>query len=122
MKKILFVAAALLAACVSATAQQAPAPSALVVATVKIQDPTKFQEYAKLSGATVKAHGGAPIARGQLDTDLTGEPDHNVVAVIRFPSTEDAKSWYKSPDYQALIPLREEAADVSIVIYQMPPM
>jgi uncharacterized protein (DUF1330 family) len=37
--------------------------------------------------------------------------------VIRFPSVANVNQWFSSAAYQALIPLREQAADVVLVSY-----
>ena len=37
---------------------------------------------------------------------------------IRFPSQEAADGWHSSPSYQALIPLRQQAADVVLLTYE----
>jgi uncharacterized protein (DUF1330 family) len=42
---------------------------------------------------------------------------HPDIVVIRFPSLADAQGWHASPAYQALIPLRQEAADVVLTTY-----
>jgi uncharacterized protein (DUF1330 family) len=38
--------------------------------------------------------------------------------VIRFPSIEASRSWFHSPAYQALVPLRQQAAEVVLVGFQ----
>jgi len=38
--------------------------------------------------------------------------------VIRFPSLEEADGWHRSPAYQALVPLRQSAADVVLTTYR----
>jgi uncharacterized protein (DUF1330 family) len=38
--------------------------------------------------------------------------------VIRFPSLEAADGWHYSAAYQALIPLRMQAADVVLLSYE----
>jgi uncharacterized protein (DUF1330 family) len=38
--------------------------------------------------------------------------------VIRFPSLADADGWHNSAAYQALIPIRQEAADVVLTTYE----
>ncbi|HEY5763225.1 MAG TPA: DUF1330 domain-containing protein, partial [Rhodocyclaceae bacterium] len=43
--------------------------------------------------------------------------DFDDVVVIRFADQESLNGWFASPAYQALIPLRLEAADVSLVAY-----
>jgi uncharacterized protein (DUF1330 family) len=37
--------------------------------------------------------------------------------VIRFADRPTLQAWYSSDDYQSLIPLREQAADVTIISY-----
>jgi uncharacterized protein (DUF1330 family) len=38
--------------------------------------------------------------------------------VIRFPDAQALDDWYNSEAYQALIPLRTEAADVDLINYE----
>jgi uncharacterized protein (DUF1330 family) len=40
------------------------------------------------------------------------------VVVIRFPDAQALDDWYSSDAYQALIPLRTEAADVDLINYE----
>ena len=47
---------------------------------------------------------------------LAGEFGHNGFALIRFPDVETAKAWYESADYQALVELRNQAADMTLVL------
>ncbi|MAE04785.1 MAG: hypothetical protein CMH76_00460 [Nitrospinae bacterium] len=41
--------------------------------------------------------------------------------VIKFPDQVAAKAWYDSPEYQALIPNRDEAADMVFISFNEPP-
>jgi len=43
-----------------------------------------------------------------------------MLVVVKFPSSEALSGWYASDEYQALVPLREEAADMTIVSYEIP--
>jgi uncharacterized protein (DUF1330 family) len=38
--------------------------------------------------------------------------------VLRFADPAAARQWHDSPAYQALIPLRAEAADVDLTAYE----
>ena len=49
---------------------------------------------------------------------LAGENPYASMVVIRFPSVAAANSWFTSPAYQALIPLRQQAADVVLTSYE----
>lgn len=94
--------------------------TAFFVATVKIREPQKFQEYAKKAADTFAAHGGELIIRGQADGVLAGEADHQAVGIVKFPDKEALSAWYGSDAYQALVSLREQAADMTIVAYSVP--
>lgn len=94
--------------------------SAFFIATAKIKDPTKFGKYALKAGASMKDFGGEVIKRGQTRAILAGESDHNGVGIVRFPDLKSLTDWYASADYQGIIPLRNEAADITIVAYEVP--
>ena len=89
--------------------------SAFVIATVAIKNPEKLQEYAQKSMATIAAFGGEPVARGKVVGIFSGDAKYEMTAVVKFPDIQAIDSWYQSADYQALIPLRNEAADVTLV-------
>jgi len=94
--------------------------SAFVVATSVLKNPEKFAEYGKAAGATLAAHGGALAKKGKFAGSLTTNSEHNTVAVIEFPDLDAIKGWYNSSEYQAVIPLREEACDMTISSYEVP--
>lgn len=89
--------------------------SAFFIATAAIRNPERMQEYAQKSMATIAAFGGEPVVKGKVIGILSGDAKYQMTAVIKFPNVEAIDSWYQSADYQALIPLRDEAADVTIV-------
>ena len=51
---------------------------------------------------------------GDLSHLLTKQTD------LVFPDVESAKSWFTSEEYQAIIPLRDEASDMSLVLHEVP--
>jgi uncharacterized protein (DUF1330 family) len=57
------------------------------------------------------------VFRGQQVQTFSGVNPHPDIVVIRFPSADDAQAWHGSAAYQALIPLRQEAADVVLTTY-----
>ena len=61
------------------------------------------------------------IFRGRRVAVLSGEHPYLDTVVIRFPDAAAAAGWYASSAYQALIPLREQAADVALISYDSQP-
>lgn len=91
--------------------------SIFVIATAKIKDPEKFAAYGKSAGPTIASFGGEVLCRGKFHANLDGAAAHDTGAVISFPSQQAATDWYSSAEYQAIIPLRREAADMSFASY-----
>ncbi|MBI3126256.1 MAG: DUF1330 domain-containing protein [Candidatus Tectomicrobia bacterium] len=89
--------------------------SACVVVHVEVKDPEKFKEYSAKAPATVAAHKGEFIVRGRVAEVFCGEHDRKQAVAIRFPSVEAARAWYRSPEYQALIPNRDAAAEMTFI-------
>ena len=92
--------------------------AAFFVATVKIKDQEKLQEYAGAVGPIIASHGGEFVSRGKVETALSGSAAHQMAAIVKFPTMDALKGWYASPEYKEIIPVREQGADVTIVAYE----
>jgi len=57
------------------------------------------------------------VFRGTQVAALSGENPHADIVVIRFPSVAAVNSWFSSPAYQSLIPLRQQAAEIVLLSY-----
>lgn len=86
--------------------------------TITLKDMEKFQEYATGARPTLIAHGGEPVMIGRVAGTLHGEAGHHMEVVFRFADRETLEAWYNSPEYQALIPLRDAGADVVFKIVE----
>lgn len=91
--------------------------TAFFVASVAVKNPDKFQDYSQKAAATISAHGGEVILRGKAESALAGVLAHQAVGIVGFPSMAALTAWFNSPEYQAIVPLRDEAADMSIITY-----
>ncbi len=80
-----------------------------MILAVEVTDPDLFADYAKQAPATVKQYGGRYLVRGGAVAPITGEWDPERVVVIEFPSMERFREWLTSPEYSAIIPLREQS-------------
>lgn len=93
--------------------------SAFLTVTVKIKDPEKFQQYAQIARPTVGPYEGEIVAKGKAVKALAGnELAHDVTLVVKFPDIEALERWYNSDEYQAVIPLRDEAAETNFIIHE----
>jgi uncharacterized protein (DUF1330 family) len=94
---------------------------AYVVGQMTVKNPEKWAQYRAQVLATLQPFGGDLVFRGQQVHAFSGECPHPDIVVIRFPSLSDAQGWHGSAAYQALIPLRQEAADVILLSYASSP-
>ena len=91
---------------------------AYVVGQMTVKNETKWAEYRGQVLATLMPFGGELVFRGKQARALSGDCPHADIVVIRFASLADADGWHNSAAYQALIPLRQEAADVVLTTYE----
>ncbi|MCE8038594.1 MAG: DUF1330 domain-containing protein [Halomonadaceae bacterium] len=92
--------------------------SAYVVGQVTVHDPERWMEYVERVPETLAPWGGEVIMRGQRTAMLAGEPGHPNIVMLRFPDRLAVEQWYASPEYQALVPLRDSAAQVELAAYE----
>ncbi len=85
---------------------------AFFVAQLRIKSDEKFKEYSINAAKTISDHGGEVLIRGSVLEHLNGEFPFNLIAVVTFPDATKLQHWFKSEEYQSLIPLRDEASDM----------
>lgn len=89
--------------------------TAYVIGHLTVKDAGKWAEYRSKVPATLAPWGAELVLRAQHAAVLAGEHAHADVVVIRFPDRKAVAGWHASPAYQALIPLRQQAADVVLI-------
>ncbi|RZI43389.1 DUF1330 domain-containing protein [Herbaspirillum sp. HC18] len=91
---------------------------AYIIGHITIKDSAKWAEYREKVGATISAWGGELVFRGRKIAVLNGKHPHTDTVVARFPDNAALQGWHDSPEYQALIPLRDAGADVTLIGYE----
>jgi len=89
-----------------------------VAVTIRVKDRDKLSEYASKAPDTVAAHGGKFMMRAPVTEVLSGNAHYNVFALILFPDADTARTWYNSREYQDLIPVREEGAEMIFTLME----
>ena len=84
--------------------------AAYVIVDVQVTDPQAYEEYRRQVPATLERYGGRFAVRGGRYETLEGSWQPQRIVVLEFPDYERARQWYDSPEYQAIIPLREQHA------------
>ncbi len=91
--------------------------SACVIGHITVRDQEKWAQYRAQVPATLVPWGAELLFRGRVDSVLAGNHPHTDTVVIRFPDRAAVTAWYRSPAYQALIPLREQAAELVLISF-----
>jgi uncharacterized protein (DUF1330 family) len=92
--------------------------AAYVIGHITVKDSEKWAEYRGKVPASLAQWGGEVILRGRRIAVLSGEHPYTDTVVIRFPDAKAIAGWYGSPTYQALIPVREKAAEMVLIAYE----
>ncbi len=91
---------------------------AYVINDMVVTDPVLFEEYKKLSPATVAQYGGRFIARGGRVELLEGDHQPQRLVVIEFPDMARARAWLESPEYAPARVLRQKASRSNIIVVE----
>jgi uncharacterized protein (DUF1330 family) len=89
-----------------------------VVGQITVKDEALWAEYRRQVPATLAPWQAELVFRGRQATALTGGNAHADIVVIRFPDLAAAQGWFASPAYQALVPLRQQAAELDLLCYE----
>jgi uncharacterized protein (DUF1330 family) len=94
-----------------------------MVAEAKLKDVNMYNQYIAALSDIIPAHGGRYlVGGGRIKQLFRGRelerryPDRMIV--LEFPSEADHRRCFTSPEYQAIIPLRDAGAEMRAVLLQ----
>jgi uncharacterized protein (DUF1330 family) len=85
---------------------------------VEVTDPERYKDYIAANAVAFKRYGARFLVRNGASEVPEGSLDGRRHVVIEFESYADAKACYESPEYQAVIKIREEASTGDLVIIE----
>lgn len=92
-----------------------------VVVTIKrIKDIEAFRDYAVRVAPIIERHGGKYVAVDKAPEVRQGEWPFVRTVIVAYQNFAAAQSWYNSPEYQGIIPIRMRAIDANIVLVRDP--
>ena len=91
---------------------------AYVFGEIEVTDPATYEEYRKQVLAVVTKYGGRFIVRGGQVEGLEGGWAPKRFVALEFPSMEQARKWYRSPEYAPLIELRQKASRGKLILVE----
>ncbi|HEX6975744.1 MAG TPA: DUF1330 domain-containing protein [Vicinamibacterales bacterium] len=90
--------------------------AAYVIVNIDVKDPTRYEDYKKMSPISVGQYGGKFIARGGTAEVLEGTWQPKRVVILEFESVEQAKTWWASPEYADAKALRQATSDGDMIV------
>ena len=91
---------------------------ALIIAEVEIHDLAQYEDYKKLTPATIAAYDGKFVVRGAEAETLEGDWQAKRIVVLEFPSVARAKEWWSSDAYSAPKALRQRISTGKMIVVE----
>lgn len=91
---------------------------AYVIVEIEIQDADAYEEYKKLTPASIAAYDGKFVVRGGATENLEGDWQPQRIVMLQFPTKERAKQWWTSEEYAQAKTIRESAAKTKMIVVE----
>lgn len=92
--------------------------AAICVGHIRVKDALRWEQYRSRVGATITRYGGELLFRGNWQGHFSGSARDGQIVAMRFADLDAARRWHDSPEYQALVSLRDAGADVTLELYE----
>ena len=86
-----------------------------MIAHLDVTDPEGFEAYRAKVPAVIAQYGGRYLIRGGAVEAVEGDWTVPRLVVLAFDSVAQARRFYDSPEYQAILPLRLNASKGTVV-------
>lgn len=91
---------------------------AYIVTEIEVQDPVRYEDYKKMVPPSLAAYGGRFLVRGGKVETLEGDWSPKRFVMVEFPSVEQAKKWWDSPEYAEAKALRQATAKTQMIVVE----
>jgi len=91
-------------------------PAYFLFNVTAVHNPEGMKPYqAKVLDTITAHHGSVLVGGGEVET-VEGVAAQGVFFILRFDSAADAKAWYQSAEYQAIIGHRHASASCQAIL------
>jgi uncharacterized protein (DUF1330 family) len=94
--------------------------SVYMVVNSSIDNPGLLDEYMQAAGASLAVVPLKLVALDAASTTIEGEPPGPRTVILEFESEADFRTWYDSPEYQAIVGKRHAATTGFAVLVKGP--
>ena len=97
---------------------QEPMSAYLIIDVTGIHDEPTYATYRSQVSSGLRAAGGTYLARGGAIDVLEGDWRPGRVVVVRFESTEAARQWWTSGEYEHLKRMRQASTTTNAILVE----
>ena len=90
--------------------------AAYVIVQVEVKDPVRYDDYKAMVPPSIEKFGGKFLVRGGKTHTLEGGWAPKRFVMVEFPTVEQAKAWWASPEYAEARALRWATADSMMIV------
>ncbi len=90
--------------------------SAFIIVDIDIKDPVRYEDYKKLTLATLVPFDGRLVVRGGAVETLEGNWKPGRFVMLEFPTREKAKAWWESEVYAEAKTIRQSCSNANMIL------
>lgn len=91
---------------------------AYIIVDVTITNPALYDDYKKLTPASLLPFDGKFIVRGGESETLEGGWQPGRIVILEFPSVQKAKAWWSSEGYAPAKTIRQAASITKMIVVE----
>lgn len=77
-----------------------------------------IQVYIDRIQSTMDPHEGLFRVHGGTHETIEGGPNPDFVVMLEFPTMQQARNWYADPAYRAILPLRTDHMNSTVILVE----
>lgn len=92
--------------------------AAYILVEVDVHNPAEYEDYKKLTPASLLPFSGKFIVRGGDAQLLEGAGEPKRIVVLEFPTKEQAEAWWSSEEYAPAKALRQRTSTTRMLLVE----
>ena len=90
--------------------------AAYLISDITVRDRTTFEVYRTRAADAIHSYGGRYLSRlGEVQV-LEGSWNPNMIVIVEFPNLEQARAWYRSPEYAFALEMHDRALSRNLIL------
>lgn len=90
--------------------------SAYIVADIEIHDAARYETYKRMAPPSIAQYGGRYLTRAGATDVLEGDWTPKRFVILEFPTMEQARAWWSSPEYAEAKALRQSITTTRMIL------